>query len=126
MKAKVLLKLSVEDCIIPHIRDFKTTNDIWIILKEMYKIKKTSQTFYLGKKILSIKMEENESVSPFISWIMDAKDKLTDIGQTVVNDDLVTITMNDMANDYQMFIMGLNAREKPPCFKELTWILLQK
>ena len=42
MKAKVLLKLSVKDCIIPHIRDCKTTNYIWTILKEMYEIKNTS------------------------------------------------------------------------------------
>lgn len=38
MKAKVLLKLLVKDCIIPHIRECKTTNDIYMILKEMYEI----------------------------------------------------------------------------------------
>ena len=100
MKAKVLLKLSVKDCIIPHIWDSKTTNDIWTILKEMYEIKNTSRTLYFRKKILSIKMEENESVSSFISRIKEVKDKLTDIGYTVANDDLVTITMNGMMDDY--------------------------
>jgi len=126
MKAKVLLKLSVKDCIIPHIRDCKTTNDIWTILKEMSEIKNTNQTLYLKKKILSIKMEENDSVYSFISWIKEVKDKLTNIGQTVANDDLAIITMNGMMYDYHMFITRLNAREKPPGFEELTGIFLQE
>jgi len=44
----------------------------------------------------------------------------------VENDDLVTITMNGMTDDYQMFITGLNARENPPSFEDLTGILLQE
>lgn len=87
---------------------------------------RTSRTLFLRKKILSIKMEENESVSSFLSRIKEVKDKLSDIGQTVANDDLVTITMNGMTDDYQMFITGLNAREKPPSFEELTGILLHE
>jgi len=65
-KANALLMLSIKDCIIPHIRDCKTTNDIWTILKEMYEIKNTSRTLYLRKKILSIKMEEKDSICFFI------------------------------------------------------------
>ena len=114
MKEKVLLKLSVKYCIIPHIRDCKTSNNIWTVLKDMYEIKNTSRTLFLRKKILSIKMEENESIYSFISRIKEVKDKLSDIGQTMENDDLVTITMNGMTDDYQMFITGLNAREKAP------------
>lgn len=78
------------------------------------------------KKILSIKMEENDFVSSFISRIKEVKDKLADIGKTMANDDLVTITMNGMTDDYQMFITGLNVREKPPGFKEINMIFLQE
>ena len=126
LKAKVLLKLSVKDCIIPHIRDRKTANEIWTTLKDMYEIKNTNRTLFLRKKILSIKMEENESVSSFLSRIKEVKHKLSDIGQTVENDDLATITMNGMTDDYQMFITGLNAREKPPSFEELIGISLHE
>jgi hypothetical protein len=50
----------------------------------------------------------------FISRIKELKNKLGDIGETVSNTDLVMITMNGMTDDYQMFITGLNAREKAP------------
>ena len=42
-------------------------------------------------KLLSIKMEANESVSKFISHIKDLSDKLGDSGEKVNNIDLVTI-----------------------------------
>jgi hypothetical protein len=71
-------------------------------------------------------MDGNESVSSFLGRIKEVKDKLVNIGETVSNTDLVTITLNGMLEDYHMFITGLAAREKPPTFEELTGILLQE
>lgn len=55
-------------------------------------------------------MEENELVTMFISRIKELKNKLGDIGETILDIDLVTITMNDMNENYHMFINRLNAR----------------
>lgn len=65
-------------------------------------------------------------VASFIARIKDLKTKLVDIGHTMDDTDLVTITMNGVTNDYQMFINGINAREKIPHFEELTGILIQE
>jgi hypothetical protein len=65
-------------------------------------------------------MEVNESVSDFISRIKDIKDKLGNIGEKVSNTDLVTITLNGILEEYQMFITGLATREKDPTFEELS------
>jgi hypothetical protein len=54
------------------------------------------------------------------------EDKLGDIGEKVSNIDLVTISLNGILEDYQMFITGLAAREKDPTFEELIGILLQE
>ena len=54
------------------------------------------------------------------------EDKLGDIGEKVSNIDLVTISLNGILEDYQMFIIGLASREKAPTFEELTGILLQE
>jgi hypothetical protein len=125
-KAKVLLSMSVKDNIIPHIRDATTSTETWIALKALYETSNTNRILFLKTKLLGIKMDGNESVSSFLGRIKEVKDKLVNIGEIVSNTDLVTITLNGMLEDYHMFITGLEAREKPPTFEELTGILLQE
>lgn len=71
-------------------------------------------------------MEEDETIASFVARIKDLKTKLSDIGHTLEDTDLVTITMNGVTDDYQMFITGINARENIPHFEELTGILMQE
>lgn len=83
-------------------------------------MRNTGCLLFLKSKILSLKIEQNEIVASFIVKIKDLKKKLVDIGDTVVDKDLVTITMKGVSVDYQMFIAGINAREKIPKSKDLT------
>jgi hypothetical protein len=125
-KEKVLLHMSVKYSIIPHIRDTTTSVATWTTLKTLYETSNTNRILFLKNKLLVTKMDGNESISSFLGHIKDVKDKLVNIGETVSNTDLVTITLNGMLEDYHMFITGLTAREKPPMFEELTGILLQE
>ena len=54
------------------------------------------------------------------------KDKLGDIGEKVSSIDLVRITLNGIKEGYQMFIIGLGAREKATTFEELIRVLIQE
>jgi len=56
--------------------------------------------YFLKRNILSIKMEENENISNFLSRIKELKDKLSDIGETISNTHLVTVMLNDMLDEY--------------------------
>jgi len=69
-------------------------------------------------------MEENESINDLISRVKDVKDKLGNIGETISSTDLVTITLNDMLEEYHMFIMELASREKAPSFEDLVGIIM--
>lgn len=116
----------VKECIIPHIRECKSAREIWGVLKDLYEIRNTNFLLFLKRKILSLKMELNEIVAAFIVRIKDLKNKLSDIGDTVVDTDLVTITMNGVTDDYQMFITRINAIEKISKFEEIIDILMQE
>ena len=109
-KAKVLLRMSVKDSIIPHIREAKTSAETWTALKDLYETSNTNRLLFLKTKLLGIKMDANEFVSSFLGRIKEVKDKLGDIGESVSSTDLVTITLNGMLEDYHMFITGLAAR----------------
>jgi hypothetical protein len=125
-KEKVLLRMTIKDNIIPHIRECKTFHGTWETLKSLYESTNTNRVLFLKSKHLSIKMEENENISNFLSRIKYLKDKLGDIGEKIYRTHLVTVTLNGMLDEYQMFITGLAAREKDPTFDELTGILLQE
>lgn len=92
--------MSVKDCIIPHIIEDKSANEIWGIMKELYEIRNSNCLLFLKSKIMSMKMEDNEMIASFVARIKDLKTKLSDIGHTMDDTDLVTITMNGVIDYY--------------------------
>eukprot|EP01018_Ginkgo_biloba_P029169 Gb_05031 [translate_table: standard] len=125
-KAKVLLRMFVKYTIIPHIRDCKTSTDTWEVLKSLYEMVNTNRVLFLKRKLLSIKMEENENISHYLSRVKDLRDKLGDIGEKVSSSDLVIVTLNGMLHEYQVFITSLAAGEKAPSFDDLIGNLIQE
>ena len=116
----------VKDDIIPHIRDNKTSKETWDILKGLYETSNANQILFLKTKLISIKMEANESIGNFVSIMKYLSDKLCDIGEKVSNSDLVTISLKGLVQYYKVFMSALSARQTPPIFDELVGILLQE
>lgn len=73
-KAKVILKMSVKDNIIPHIRDCKSAADIWDTIKGLYETQNSNRVLALKGKLFALKMGENESVGGFMGRVKDLKD----------------------------------------------------
>ena len=55
--------MSVKDNIILHIRDCKTSKDTWNKLKGLYETLGSNKILFVKTKLLSIKMEVNESIT---------------------------------------------------------------
>jgi hypothetical protein len=49
-----------------------------------------------------------------------------DIGEKILNTDLIIVILNSILDEYQIFITSLAAREKTPSFDDLRGILLQE
>ena len=73
-KAKVLLRMSVKDNIILHIRDCKTSKETWEILKGLYETTNSNRIMFLNTKLLSMKMESHENITTYVSRIKDLCD----------------------------------------------------
>ena len=121
-----MLKMSMKDSIIPHIGDYKTSAEIWTTIKNLYQTQNISRIMALKSKLFSMRMDERETTIAFDVRIKDVKDGLGDIGEVVSNSDLISITLSEMCDEFQMFVTGLAAREKAPTFEDLTGILLQE
>jgi hypothetical protein len=107
----VFPRISIKDNMILHMRECNTSN----------RHGKHHRVLSLKCNIFSIKIEENESIRDFISRI---KGKLGNIGKKVFSIDVVTINLDGILEDYQMFIIGLEERVKALTFKELAEVYL--
>ena len=125
-KVTFLLKMSVKNNIIPHIKDGKSSTKIWTTLKNLYQTQNTNHILSLNGKLFSMGMEDTESDVGLIPRVKYLKDRLGDIGEKVSDSDLVTITLNRMMDEYQMFITGFSAWDYAPAFEELTGISFQE
>ena len=109
-QAKVLIRMSVKENILPHIRNSKTSKDTWDKLKGLYETSESNRILFLKTKLLSIKMDVNETMNKYISRIKDLRDNLGDIGEEVSSTDPVSITLKGILLDYKIFISSLAAR----------------
>lgn len=75
-KVKVLLKMSVKDNVIAHIRDCKTSADIWTKIKSLYETQNANRVLALKSKLFSMRMDKRESATAFVTRIKDVKDGL--------------------------------------------------
>ena len=80
-QAKVLILMSVKDNIIPHIRNSKTSKDTWDKLKGLYETSNSNRNLFLKTKLLSIKMDVNETMNKYLPYIKYFRDNLGDIGE---------------------------------------------
>ena len=73
--------MSVKENIIPHIRNWKMSKETCDKLKGLYETSDSNIILFLKTKLLSIKMDVNETMNKYISCIIDFKDNMGDIGE---------------------------------------------
>jgi hypothetical protein len=91
------------------------SQETWEVFQGLYDMINTNWMLFFKRKLLLIKMEENENIS-----------KLNDIGEKLSNIDLVAITLNGMLDEYQIFITNIATKEKDSSFDYLTGIILEE
>jgi len=71
-------------------------------------------------------MELKKIISNFSSRIKEISDMFGAIAEIFSNNDLIAITLNQMFDDYHIFITRISSNEKHHTFDELTYIILQE
>ena len=64
-------------------------------------------------------MNKDEGVGPFFTKIAQVRDKLTAIGITVDDDDLVQTVFDCLPNAWETFLASVSGRENQPKFDRL-------
>ncbi|XP_057860114.1 uncharacterized protein LOC131068848 [Cryptomeria japonica] len=119
IKAKKILIDSVRDHLVPLISKMTTARDMFKTLEGLYDINNPSRALGLRQQLHQVKMAKGEFVMSFFLKIFELRDRLSAIGDLVVDKDLVMLALNDLPHSWEPFIQSISGRSKLPKFDHL-------
>jgi hypothetical protein len=88
-------------------------------LTKIYERKNTNQNLTLRHQLKNATMNKSETISNYFMRILQIKDQLAAIGDSMDNDELVTTTLNGFPSSWDPFVQGICVRSKLPKFNKL-------
>jgi hypothetical protein len=67
----MIISINLRSSLVVHVRDCKTTKELWDKLKSMFESSSMSQRMFLRSKLNTCKMDEGESVSSYLDRIKE-------------------------------------------------------
>ena len=111
---------SIKDNLIPQVSSKKTPKKMYYALSIMYEGKNIKRKMNLRTQLKGTKMSKGESVQDYFTRISRIKEKLSAIGDTLDEDELVMIALNGLTRPQDSFIQTLNARKESMMF-DIVW-----
>lgn len=107
VEAKSVLSLSVEESIIVHIRYAKGALEIWNILQNLYEDKGLLRKTSLLRALMSVRLEEANSMQAYVEEIMELSNRLNGIGFEIGDEWLAAILLAGLTEEFNPFIMSI-------------------
>jgi hypothetical protein len=110
IKAKRIILDAIKDHLIPHLMGKTNAYEMWESLTKLYQ--NENQKMVLREKLKSIKMTKAENVVTYFTRLTQVRDELGDVGEAIVDSELVRTTLNGVSKQWVVFLEGIVAREK--------------
>lgn len=111
-KAKAAIALSIDKTIFVHVKSAPTVKEIWSNLQKTFEDKGIARRITLMRKVVNTKLENCESMDAYVSEIMSATQKMTDLGFVVSDEWLAVFLLCGLTEEYQPMIMALEGMDK--------------
>ena len=92
----------------------KTAKEMWDALKNLFEAKNENRKMALRDKLHDTKMGKEESVSSYLTWVVQVKDELAAVGEVTSDSELVRIALNGFTKDWEVFVMCVVGHEHLP------------
>ena len=89
----------VKDHLIPHLDEKKIAKEMWDALKNLYEAKNENRKMALKDKLHDTKMGKWESVSSYLTQVVQVKDELVAVGEVISNSELVRIALKGFTKE---------------------------
>jgi hypothetical protein len=110
-KAQRIILDGVKDHLIPHLAEKKTTKEMWDTLKNLFEAKNENQKMTLKDKLHDTKMGKGESVSFYLTRVVQVKDELAAVGEVISDLELVRIALKGFTKEWEVFVKCVVGRE---------------
>lgn len=107
VEAKSILALSVDESLIVHIRFAKSALEIWNILEHLYEDKGLLRKTGLLRALMSVRLDEANSMQSYVEDIINLSNRLTGIGFVIGDEWLAAILLAGLTEEYKPFIMSI-------------------
>jgi hypothetical protein len=119
VKAIKIIIYSVRDHLLPRISTLKTTYEMYEALKDMFESENTLRSLTLKCQLQSTKMTKGDTVATFFMKILEIKEQLGAIGETMSDRELVLSTLKYLPKHSEPFLQSISGREKLPTFDRM-------
>jgi hypothetical protein len=89
----------VNDHLISHLVEKKTTKEMWDALKNLFEAKNGNWKMVLKDKLHDTKMGKEESVSSYLTRVAQVKDELVVVGEVISDLELVRIALKGFTKE---------------------------
>jgi hypothetical protein len=119
IKDKRIILDAIKDHLIPHLMRKANSYEMWESLMKLYQSTNENRKMVLREKLKSIKMTKAENVVTYLTRLTQVRDELGDMGEAIVDSELVRTSLNGVSKQWVVFVEGIVAREKLPNWERL-------
>lgn len=125
-KALSTIILTVTPMQLSYIKNSKTANNAWNALKDIHRPKGPVRKVTLFKKLLCMRMSENDCIQEYLCKFACVVEKLAEIEITLQEDLLVIMVMASLPKSFENFVVALETRDQLPTLSVLKVKLIEE
>lgn len=107
LKAKAKLVLTIHPSLYPHIKDAKTTQEVWTCLKNLYDDSGFMRKIGLLRTLISARLENHDSMESYINQIVETSQKLRRTGFKIDEEWVGSLLLAGLPEKYAPMIMAV-------------------
>jgi hypothetical protein len=116
VKAMKKIIYSTRDHLLPRIATLNRDYEMYDALKKFFERNNTIRALTLKNWLQHIKMTKDDTVATFFTKILEIRDQLGSIGETISERECVMTTLNSLPRHWEPFLKNISGRFDLPRF----------
>lgn len=100
---------AVKDHVIPHLYEKNITREMWEALTKIYESDNRNRKMMLREKLRNTEMTKLDTTTNYLTKITKVCDELVEIGENVIDEEMLRMALNGFTKPLTHFIKGIVA-----------------